>query len=135
MMETTGQIAANETRRSTSLARAGLAIATLAVAWLAIAYLFSFPPFQSTPAFWRNVEGGKQVYRCNGGMPGAPEFHVEFSDNGNIATLTVNGQEVPLRYVGDDLLDEVYSGGGWKLTLDPEANLYGPENVRYSNCS
>jgi hypothetical protein len=106
-----------------------------ALLWTLLAYCLDLPPFESGPVYWENVEGGAQVYGCNGGGLGAPTLPIRFSQQGRIATITVHGRDVPLRYAGSEwLAEDVYRSGPWKLTLDPEANLDGPGGLHFTNC-
>lgn len=106
----------------------------IALAWFAAAWLFVLPPFSPSPAFYENVEGGSQVYVCNGGEKGAPELPIRFTDEGQTATVTIKSKKIALRFAGVDFLGEIYRNGPWVLHLDPEANFSGPGGIRFSNC-
>lgn len=107
---------------------------SVAALWLIAAWALVLPPFSPEPAFYENVEGGKAVYVCNGGEKGAPELPIRFSADGQLATVTVAGRDVLLKFSGVDWIGEIYSNGAWRLHLDPEANLSGPNGIGFSNC-
>lgn len=110
-------------------------IAELAGIAALIAFMLGLPPFSPSPTYYENVEGGAQVYGCNGGIAGGPELPTSFSADGKVATVTVQGRQMPLRFTGTELFFDVYRNGPYKLTLDPEANLIGPNGLRLTNCA
>jgi hypothetical protein len=102
----------------------GSLIALLAIA----AYALNLPPF-SSPTFF---EPGRHVYMCTGGE--GPSLPIGFSTDGRVATVEAAGRKVAMRFTSG-FSNDVYRNGEWVLTLDPEANLTGPEGVSFSNCT
>ena len=96
------------------------AIAALALA----ALLWGWSP--SGPTYHATVDGGNETYPCRGGDEPLP---VRFSADGLVAEVSFRGQTRRLPFVGNGLLEDVYAANGWKLTLDPEANWYGPNGL------
>lgn len=106
----------------------------VAALWLIAAWALVLPPFSPEPGFYESVQGGRAVYVCNAGGKDAPVLPIRFSANGQVATVSVAGRDVPLKFSGVDLIGEIYSNGPWTLHLDPEANLSGPNGIGFSNC-
>lgn len=80
----------------------------------------------SGPSYYASVVGGTEVYPCRGGAEPLP---VTFSRDGAFADVRFRGRVHRLPYVGKGILEDVYEARGWKLTLDPEANWYGPDGL------
>ncbi|HEU4819670.1 MAG TPA: hypothetical protein VFS87_00735 [Qipengyuania sp.] len=54
---------------------------------------------------------------------------MKFSNDGLIAEVRFRGRTYRLPDVGDGILEDVYAADGRQLTLDPEANWYGPDGL------
>jgi hypothetical protein len=105
---------------------------TIFVLYAGAAWAFAFPPFSPQPAFYANVEPAGRLYTCNGGM--GPNLFIRFEANGRVAIVRAEKRILRLTFEGSSGLDEVYRNGLWRLTLDPEANLIGPNGVSFLNC-
>lgn len=65
------------------------------------------------------------MYPCRAGS-GREPLPVRFSKDGLLAEVRFRGRTHRLPFVGTGVLEDIYAAEGWKLTLDPEANWYGP---------
>jgi hypothetical protein len=83
--------------------------------------------------FYENVAREGQSYTCNG-RDGSSIF-IRFQNDDRIAVVRAAGRVVRLAYKTSDSTFDVYESGPWRLTLDPEASLTGPEGLRFGNCS
>lgn len=112
--------------------RAVVSIAGLAALYGALAWAFALPPFKPAPAFFENVAAEGQNFTCNAGA--GPSLFIRFEEDGEVAVVRAGAHELRLPYQTSNLFDDVYQGGPWLLTLDPEANLTGPSGIRFRNC-
>lgn len=110
----------------TSLRYVSVALCIAAIAWW-----IGAPPGQ--PSYYRNEPSSGRYYSCVSG-PG-PKLHIRFAREGRLAVIDAGTQRLALNYARNTYIEDVYKGGGWKLTLDPEANLFGPNNVHFGSCN
>lgn len=96
--------------------RAATVVLALGIFW------WAWPP--SGPTF--KVGGGTEVYPCR---RGAEQLPVRFSSDGMVAEVRFRGRTYHLPYVGNGIMEDVYAADGWRLTIDPEANWYGPNGL------
>ena len=112
--------------------RAVAFIAGLVGLYTVSAWAFVLPPFKPAPAFFENVPAEGQSYTCNGGA--GPSIFIRFETDGEVAVVRAGAHKLRLSYQTSNLFEDVYHGGPWRLTLDPEANLTGPSGSGFSNC-
>lgn len=103
-------------------------IAALCMA--AIAWWIGLPPGQ--PSYYRNEPLSGRYYTCVAG-PG-PGLHIRFEREGRLALVDAGTHRLALNYAGTTYIEDVYKDVDWKLTLDPEANLFGPNDVHFGSC-
>ena len=112
--------------------RALISVAGLVALYGASAWAFTLLPFKPTPTFYESVAAEGQSYTCNGGA--GPSIFIRFEEGGRVARIRAGAQDLRLPYHTSDFTDDVYQSGPWRLTLDPEANLTGPNGIRFGNC-
>ena len=106
--------------------------AALAVLYAVAAWAYVLPPLKPAPVFYENVDITGQIYTCISGPK--PSIFIRFQNEGRTAFVRADSHTVRLTYETSNFMDDIYRRGSWLLTLDSEANLTGPNGLRFGSC-
>jgi len=98
----------------------------------AVAWAFALPPFKPAPVFYENVPPEGETYTCNSGE--GPSIFIRFEQRGQIAEVRAGARTMRLAYKTSDFISDIYQSGLWRLSLDAEANLTGPNGLHLRGC-